>query len=302
MRVLAALGVGLCLWVFERPVHASAVEFPAAFAHEAPRVRAALERAFITEQSGRQFGGPQLAYLEFCEAARMGSAEGHYRAALAALTAMEVTVQEARWALFHLQSAEELGHVHAGQAMLQHAGRLRDQVLNTPPDCLVAPPDLTALRAARTPTEAELPAFDFDKYARRLPGDRKTVLELVRKLASESTLSVDFVMAIAAVESNFNSMARSPKDAMGVMQLIPATAARFGVKDPYDPAQNIRGGIKYLEWLYRRFKGDLKLVAAAYNSGEGSVDRYKGIPPFAETQMYVKKIFQYSVPAKPTQK
>jgi soluble lytic murein transglycosylase-like protein len=74
------------------------------------------------------------------------------------------------------------------------------------------------------------------------------------------------------------------------MQLIPATAARFGVADPYDPAQNISGGVQYLAWLMKRYGSNLSLVAAAYNAGEGAVDRNGGIPPYAETRRYVDRV------------
>lgn len=273
------------------------IEFPVIFAQEPPRVRASLEKAYITIQSGETLGGPRLAYFEFCEAARMGSAEGHYRAGLAAL---KVGAAESRWALFHLYAAEQLGHPLAQQAVVAHVTALNGQWLRDAPDCLVAPPDLVALRAS-LPGKS-LPGLDFDQYSLRLPKDRKTVLQLVEKLARDSSLEVSFVMAIAAAESNFNPLARSPKNAMGVMQLIPATAERFGVKDPFDAQQNIRGGIRYLEWLHRRFKGDLKLVAAAYNSGEGAVDRFKGVPPYTETQLYVQKVLRYTKRESPSGK
>ncbi|HEX4879512.1 MAG TPA: lytic transglycosylase domain-containing protein [Limnobacter sp.] len=271
--------------------------FPVAFSHEAPQVRAALERGYITANAGDSLGGPKLAYLEFCEAARMGSAEGHFRAGVSALS---IDGPEARWALFHLHAADELGHAEAHRFMVLRAGSWSGQLTGELPACLQAPPDLVALRASLK--SASAPVFDFDRYATRLPTDRRTVLELVRTLAAHSFLGVDFVMAVAAVESNFNARARSPKDAMGVMQLIPGTAARFGVADPYDPKQNIAGGIRYLEWLHRRFKGDLILVAAAYNAGEGAVDRYKGIPPFKETQLYVQKVLRYSSKGRHDQK
>ena len=74
------------------------------------------------------------------------------------------------------------------------------------------------------------------------------------------------------------------------MQMMPATAQRFGLKDPFDPAQNVAAGTKYLKWLLQRFNGDVSLALAGYNAGEGAVDKYKGVPPFGETQNYVKKI------------
>jgi hypothetical protein len=93
-----------------------------------------------------------------------------------------------------------------------------------------------------------------------------------------------------AVESCYNNTAESPKQAQGLMQLIPATAERFGVSDSYDADQNIRGGTKYLRVLTRRFKGNLIKALAAYNAGEGTVDKYDGVPPYKETQRYVKKV------------
>jgi len=102
----------------------------------------------------------------------------------------------------------------------------------------------------------------------------------------------NLIKAVITAESCFRVKARSNKGAQGLMQLIPATAKRFGVKDSYKPKQNIRGGTKYLRFLMDRFKGDLKKVIASYNAGEGAVDKYKGIPPYKETKQYVKNVLQ----------
>jgi len=99
-------------------------------------------------------------------------------------------------------------------------------------------------------------------------------------------------LAIIAAESNFDSLALSPKNARGLMQLIPETSERFNVRNAFDPAQNIRGGLTYLRWLLAYFEGDVALVAAAYNSGEGTVERYRGVPPYLETRAYVQRILK----------
>lgn len=98
------------------------------------------------------------------------------------------------------------------------------------------------------------------------------------------------VRAIIHAESAYRPNALSRVGAQGLMQLMPATARRFGVTNAFDPGQNIRGGVQYLAWLLKRFNGDLTLASAGYNAGEGAVDRYKGVPPYSETQRYVQRV------------
>lgn len=98
------------------------------------------------------------------------------------------------------------------------------------------------------------------------------------------------VRAIIHAESAFNPNALSRVGAQGLMQLMPATARRFGVGNAFDAGQNIRGGVQYLAFLLKRFKGDLTLTAAGYNAGEGAVDKYRGVPPYSETQRYVQRV------------
>lgn len=107
---------------------------------------------------------------------------------------------------------------------------------------------------------------------------------------ADKRVSPAFVMAVMAVESAGKPQAKSPKGAQGLMQLIPATAERFGVEDPYDPAQNIKGGAAYLDWLLAEFKGDPILALAGYNAGENAVKKNGGVPPYAETRAYVPKV------------
>jgi len=111
--------------------------------------------------------------------------------------------------------------------------------------------------------------------------------------AERHSLNPQLVAAVIAVESAFDSDAVSPKGARGLMQLMPATATRFGVDpdDAFKPVLNIDAGSRYLRWLGERFPDDLPKVLAAYNAGEGNVDRYGGVPPFRETQNYVQKVY-----------
>jgi soluble lytic murein transglycosylase-like protein len=97
-------------------------------------------------------------------------------------------------------------------------------------------------------------------------------------------------MAVIQAESNFNAKAMSPKSAQGLMQLIPATAERFGVSDPWDPHQNLQGGMAYLRWLLDYFNGDVRLALAGYNAGERAVERYGDVPPYKETRNYLRRI------------
>lgn len=112
----------------------------------------------------------------------------------------------------------------------------------------------------------------------------------ILKATLGTRVSPALVLAVIGVESAGNPQAVSPAGAEGLMQLIPATAERFGVTDAKDPAQNIRGGVAYLDWLMDRFDGDPLMVLAAYNAGEGAVERNGGVPPYAETRDYVPKV------------
>lgn len=113
---------------------------------------------------------------------------------------------------------------------------------------------------------------------------------LIRETADRLQVDPDLIHAIIKVESEYNPDARSPKGALGLMQLVPGTAQRFGVENPFDPKQNIEGGVTYLRYLLDLFGGDVPLSLAAYNAGEHSVVREGGIPPFAETHEYVRKV------------
>ena len=112
----------------------------------------------------------------------------------------------------------------------------------------------------------------------------------ILKASVGTRVSPALVLAVMGVESGGRSDAVSPAGAVGLMQLIPATASRFGVRDSKDPAQNIKGGVAYLDWLMREFDNDPLMVLAAYNAGEGAVRKNGGVPPYAETRAYVPKV------------
>jgi len=121
-------------------------------------------------------------------------------------------------------------------------------------------------------------------------GPSPGLAETVDRVAQQNRISPRLVDSVIQVESNYDANAVSPKGALGLMQLIPATAQRFGVADVFDPADNIQGGARYLKYLLGLYNGDEALALAAYNAGEGAVSRYGGIPPFPETRGYVAKV------------
>jgi len=122
--------------------------------------------------------------------------------------------------------------------------------------------------------------------------ERSQIASWVRLLAPDYGLDPNLILAIIQTESNFNPRARSPANALGLMQLIPSTAARFGVRDRTDPVQNLHGGMAYMRWLLSFFQGDLRLSLAGYNAGERAVEKYLGVPPYRETQNYIRKVMR----------
>ena len=116
---------------------------------------------------------------------------------------------------------------------------------------------------------------------------------LIQKAAQKHAIDPALIQAVIKQESAYNRFAVSPAGAQGLMQLMPATAKRFKVKNAFMPAQNINAGSQYLAWLLKRFKGNVRFALVGYNTGEGKVDRYKGIPPYRETRRYVKKVMRY---------
>lgn len=116
---------------------------------------------------------------------------------------------------------------------------------------------------------------------------------LIRRIAAQYRVDFALVKAIIHAESAFNPYAKSHKGAVGLMQLMPKTAARYGITDIYDPVQNIQAGVRHLKYLSKKFNNKNYLIIAAYNAGENAVKRYKGIPPYRETRLYVRKVLRY---------
>lgn len=201
----------------------------------------------------------------YCEAAKYGDVEAQFSLGWMYANARGVPRDDEMAAyFFHLAAAQ--GHEQA-QRMLRFVGDTQAAV----PACM------------------RIASVEEESFFAENPAQEK-VYGLVQKLAPEYGISPRLVMAVIRAESNFEPTAVSPKNAQGLMQLIPETSVRFNVKKPFDPEQNIRGGLSYLRWLLAYFQGNVALVAAAYNAGEGAVNRYRGIPPFAETRDYVKRI------------
>jgi len=215
----------------------------------------------------------------YCEAAHLGDAEAQFSLGWMYANGRGIPRDNRMASLFFAMAAEQ-GHEYA-KKMLAFVGPAAAPL----PDCMRDPPPPVV-------AEAELNAEIEDDFVASTP-DQKAAAELVRKLAPEYRISPVLALAIIRAESNFDPNARSTKNAQGLMQLIPETSARFNVKKPFDPAQNIRGGLAYLRWLLAYFRGNVMLVAAAYNSGEGTVERYRGVPPYAETRTYVERIKRY---------
>jgi soluble lytic murein transglycosylase-like protein len=146
----------------------------------------------------------------------------------------------------------------------------------------VVPPRLAFARATDAFQIATQPNF---------PAPAAPALDtLIDRISAEQGVESHLVRSVIRAESNYNSNAVSPKGALGIMQLIPETATRFGVADPFDPTDNIRGGVRYLRFLLDYFQGDYTKAIAAYNAGEAAVDKYDGVPPFLETRHYVDRV------------
>lgn len=211
----------------------------------------------------------QKARVLFCEAAKDGYAEAQFQLGWLYANARGVARDDAvAAALFGL--AAKQGHEYA-RRMLRY----------------VEADSHTQLPKCMRPEPAQ--GVD-DEATDAVAGAPKRVKNLVDRLAPQYGVDPKLALAVIAVESGFDGSAVSSKNAQGLMQLIPQTAERFRVKSALNPTQNVRGGLAYLRWLLAYFRGNVRFVLAAYNAGERAVDKYRGIPPYAETREYVRRV------------
>lgn len=262
-----------------------------AFDNEPPIVKDLLERAslLVSDEQNAQNNNEsawQAANL-YCEASRYGSAEAVYRLGMLYAFGRGVPANRDYAAnLFGIASLH--GHFEA-QKMLETIEIKADDT----PLCVleaVAPERAPANQYSNAQNSHHGGSPGIDGYVAKLPKSKLWVVALASTIAEWYKVDPKLVLSIITAESNFKIYAKSNADAHGLMQLIPATAERFSVKNAYNASQNIKGGVAYLRWLLSYFRGDVTLAVAAYNAGEGAVDRYRGVPPYKETKNYVKKV------------
>ncbi len=147
------------------------------------------------------------------------------------------------------------------------------------------------VRAGQTPKGMGILAASHTRQFART--DTAAYDGIIRKTARRYSVDQSLVKAIIHAESAFNPYATSNKGARGLMQLLPSTAAQYGIRDLYDPEKNISAGVKHLKYLLKKYRHNSRLAIAAYNAGETAVKRYRGIPPYKETRTYVKKVMRY---------
>jgi hypothetical protein len=230
------------------------------------------KRAHSLEHGEGVAKNPTEAIKLYCQVARNGDAEAMYRLGWMYAIGRGVRRDDPVAAYFFAKAAEQ-EHPQSKNLLPRMGTTIADT-----PECMRDKNELAE----------EIDDFVYTSDAQRQLAD------MVKRLAIEYGVAPRLALTLARTESNLNPRAISIKNAQGLMQLIPETAVRFNVRKPLDPEQNVRGGLAYLRWLLAYFRGDVVLVAAAYNAGEGAVNKFLGVPPYPETRAYVKNIlFSY---------
>ncbi len=230
-------------------------------------VVAQLELATAYEHGEGISKNPEQAVKWYCKAAVKGSTKAQRNLAWMFLNARGIEKDEAlavRW----FKAASKSGDNYSTQML----SRLDENLQTKKSVCVVLP----------------TPYWETKNCSKSC----KKVVKIVNDIAPGYNIEPRLILALIKQESNFKIKARSHKGAIGLMQLMPATAKRFRVKNIWDSKQNIKGGILYVSWLLKQYQGDVALTLAGYNAGENAVARYKGIPPYKETQNYVKRIMK----------
>ena len=258
------------------------------------RSRLLIERAVRYENGEGVARDPAMALQLYCAAARSGDPDGFLRLGWMYANGRGVARDDSTASTLFRRAADLGSDLGARLAVAIRGTEHRE------PDCL-HPPPATASEPATAPAVTErapvrdagpTPVVDAPARFRPAPTapEHRKLVATVLEMSKAFRLDPRLVFALIRVESGFDPLARSPKNAQGLMQLIPETAERFGVRDVWDPVENLRGGMSYLRWLLSYFKGDIVLTLAAYNAGEGAVDRHRGVPPYSETIAYVQRI------------
>jgi TPR repeat protein len=299
-EAVAALGVQATPSILEAAVKAGELDLEANLAKAGPRPIAGLAGLAGLEMAANSGDlkalvelGVKYAHAEgvprdqqkanqlFCRAAKYGQVDGLFNLGWVYANGRGVARDDGvAAALFKL--AAERGHAHASKLLVVVPEKTDVEL----PACVLP----EALPVAKLPPVPPTVALTGDLPEPRIPMAPKEILQLVQRLAPQYEVDSNLALAVIWAESAFNPAALSPARAQGLMQLIPETAERFGVKRPFNPDENLKGGLAYLRWLLAYFEGDVPLVLAAYNAGEGAVEKYRGIPPYNETRDYVKKI------------
>lgn len=246
--------------------------------HEPLAVRQLMQQASEFESAADTPDNDWQAAVRYCAASRLGSLEAQYRLAMLYAFGKGVPASRPLAAALFSQAASQ-GHVEASK-MLDSIQMSSSEL----PSCI---------STGEAPNKAPPPPSfspNIDRFVLALPAHKQWVIALTTQMSAWYALDPKLVLSVIAAESNFEQGARSPKAAMGLMQLIPDTAERFNVRNAYNATQNLRGGMAYLRWLLSYYRGDITYVLAAYNAGEKRVDRHRGVPPIAETQAYVRKV------------